>query len=401
MGVRARVATAAAATVVVVAALVVALVATWSTVDALRALAQARQLSAAEQSAVAETVAASGDLSAAVSQRTADYRAAAERWRSYEASAEQWRADDADPTLQRANPGGALPGDGGAERALLAAIGAGDVQLMLDAGPQNCGYTSAILTGLRASGGCYRPAYRDWLFLAWDAGVADDDVWPVFVHEAMHWFQWNRYATLIEAVRASSVDDATYGEVIETDASCRAVVVHGVSRSSYDRSSAPCDVDGWTEGWFAERLAALGVEVAAPDPEAFEAQPVLRAATVTGDGVFARLTGALERADPAVVRTVEDVPAEPRTCAREGWSQHPLVARGTLSVRAADGAAAGVLDAVAAELSGDGWSPAPPSTPGGAVPDGMRAWSSRDGVTVVLAEAASVVVIAVFPPCGA
>jgi hypothetical protein len=269
----------AALTAVVTAALVVALVVTWTEVGARVRLAHDRQLSSGELAAVETAVAAASDTAALVTERTTEYRESAARWASYEAAATQWRGEEAAPAPPRPNPGGGLPGGDGDERAFLESIGGADVQLQIDGGPQNCGYTAARFGPGLASGGCYRPGYRDWLFLAWDAGVDPDEVWPVFVHEAMHWYQWENYATVFEAVESSDADDDAYGDIIETDASCRAVFVHGIPRARYDQSSAPCDLDDWYEGWIVDRIAELGVPVAAPDPEAFEPLAVARPAS--------------------------------------------------------------------------------------------------------------------------
>lgn len=265
-----------AAAVLVTAALVAALVVTWSYVDSRVLLAQGRQVSAAERGVVEAAVAGASDVAVQISQRTGEYRDAAQSWAANVAEAEAWRAKDDDPTPQEPNPGGELPGGDAEERALLDAIGASEVQLLLEGGEQNCGYRPALQAGVIATGGCYRPGYRDWLFLGWDRGATADDLWPVFVHEAMHWYQWEHYAVEIYSAARAGVDDDAYGDVIETDASCRAVFVHGVPRWRYESSSSPCDVDDWYEGWIVDRIAALGAPVAAPDPEAYEVQPAVR-----------------------------------------------------------------------------------------------------------------------------
>jgi hypothetical protein len=234
-------------------------------------------VSTVERALIDETVAAASEVSAQIAARQQELLDAQTLWRETQQSVEVWRDDDADPAPAVPNPGGAFPGGDAEERALLESIGASDVQVILDAGPENCGYAQGPpVAGWLAIGGCYNPNYRQWLFVAWDPGFGEDEIWPIFVHEAMHWYQWDRYADLFEAAARSGVSDAQYRAQIESDASCRAVFQHGVDRAAFDNSSAPCDVDGWHDGWLVEQLAALGVPTAAPDPAAYEVQEVVR-----------------------------------------------------------------------------------------------------------------------------
>jgi hypothetical protein len=108
--------------------------------------------------------------------------------------------------------------------------------------------------------------------------------------------------------------------------------------------------------------------------------------------VFDELSTELAAADPALVRTVEIVDTDDIPC-DDDRSQSALVAQGTLSVRAEDGAAAGVIDTLAALLDAEEWAADDPR--GGDV----RSWSNDLGITVTLSDASPLVVVAVFGPC--
>lgn len=110
------------------------------------------------------------------------------------------------------------------------------------------------------------------------------------------------------------------------------------------------------------------------------------------DEVFDELSAELAAADPAFVRSVEIVDTDDIPC-DDDRSQSALVAQGTLSVRAEDGAASGVIDTLAAMLDGDEWVADDPR--GGDV----RSWSNDLGITVTLSDASPIVVVAVFGPC--
>lgn len=265
------------AAVVVVALAIGGLVA-WNYTQEQQRLELARELSPVELGVLADAVSGSSEIAGQVDARREEFRTADRLWAESEASARSFHEQDDTPTVSVPNPGGdSMPGgDDERARALLDSIGANDVQILFDAGEQNCGYSGGASPGMLAIGGCYTSQYRDWLFLAWDEGVASDDVWPIFVHEAMHWYQWDRYVQLFESAHRAGIDADQYRGFIESDASCRAVAQHGIPRSAYAGSSAPCDVTDWYDTWLVDRLAELGVPVAAPDPETYEVQAVTR-----------------------------------------------------------------------------------------------------------------------------
>jgi hypothetical protein len=241
-----------------------------------RALA-ARIVSAGQQSAVEAAFAATDDTAAEVRDQRDAYAQARGLWDATAAAVDTWKADAETPSVQVENPGGAgLPGGDADARALLEGIGAGDVQIVYDAGAQNCGFAAAAGQYGLALGGCYDSAFRTSIFLAWDAGIGRDQIWPIFVHEAMHWYQWDRYAQLFTLAGESGVADESYRAQIESDASCRAVNQHGIAASAYAGSSAPCDVADWHDGWLVEQLAGLGVPVTEPDVADYEVGEVVR-----------------------------------------------------------------------------------------------------------------------------
>lgn len=120
--------------------------------------------------------------------------------------------------------------------------------------------------------------------------------------------------------------------------------------------------------------------------------PDPREASDRASGVFDDLTAELAAIDPAVLRTVEVVPTDPVPCDDGDRMQQALVARGTLSVRAEDGAAGDVVDTLAASLDG-GWEPVRSDDAA------VRAWANDDGANVTLTDATPVVVVSVFGPC--
>ncbi|MFJ6654222.1 hypothetical protein ACIQLJ_15635 [Microbacterium sp. NPDC091313] len=245
--------------------------------QARQAALDARAVTSDQESVVDTALAASADLAGRIQAQSDAYRAADELWRSAEASAAAFHAEDDVPTVSAPNPGGtSLPGGDGEARALLDSIGGTDVQIVYDGGPQNCGFAAADAAYAVALGGCYDSRFRESVFLAWDRGATRDDIWPIFVHEAMHWYQWDRLSAVFAAAQASGIDREAYRPQIEADASCRAVIEHGVARSAYASSSAPCDVPDWSDGWLVQQLAALGVPTAAPDPEGYQVEPVVR-----------------------------------------------------------------------------------------------------------------------------
>jgi hypothetical protein len=237
----------------------------------------ARAVTGEQRLAIDAAFAASADTVAQIDAQRDAYEAAAALWSDAEASAAAFQAENTVPTISAPNPGGgSMPGGDGEARALLDGIGGQDVQVVYDGGSQNCGFAAADAVYDLALGGCYDSRFRDTVFLAWDRGATRDDVWPIFVHEAMHWYQWDRLATIFAAAEQSGVNREDYRAQIESDASCRAVIEHGIPRSAYERSSAPCDIGDWSDGWLQQQIAALGVPTAAPDPTAYEVQEVSR-----------------------------------------------------------------------------------------------------------------------------
>jgi hypothetical protein len=163
-----------------------------------------------------------------------------------------------------------MPGDDPYGRAFLDSIGATDVTVVFEAGPENCGYNGGDGGGdYYYAGGCFNPEYANTLFMAWDPG-AEDLVRSIFVHEAMHWYQNEHYLQDTYLADFAHVDFAAYNERWEADASCRAVYVYGIPIEEYADSTSPCTIDGWYEGFIKDYLASLGVHVTEPDPAAFE-----------------------------------------------------------------------------------------------------------------------------------
>ena len=203
-------------------------------------------------------------------QRT-DYRQQLANWEQVV----EWADDDQEGTDQPvaavANPGGgAMPGGDPSGRAFLDSIGATDVSVFFEAGPENCGYGGGEGDDDYVyAGGCFNVAYPNTLFMAWDEG-AEDLVWSIFVHEAMHWYQSEHYAEASYLAGIADIDYPAYNAQWEADASCRAVYVYGIPLDDYVGSSSPCTVDGWYEGWIADYLASLGAHRGAPVAAEFE-----------------------------------------------------------------------------------------------------------------------------------
>jgi hypothetical protein len=237
----------------------------------------ARAVSADEQEVIAAAIEVLAPTDAQISAQRDAYQTDAAEWDADEAATAQWQATADAPPAVVGNPGGsAMPGADPTGRAFLDSIGATDVQVMFDAGPDNCGYSSAGSEGWTyTAGGCYDTRFRNWLFLAWDRG-GEDLVWPVFVHEAMHWYQYQQYYALFLAADRAGIAHEAYGASVESDASCRAVYVHGIDAEEYEDSSSPCDVDGWYEGWLRDKLVGLGARAAEPTPAEYEVSEVIR-----------------------------------------------------------------------------------------------------------------------------
>ncbi|MDQ1205911.1 hypothetical protein [Microbacterium sp. SORGH_AS_0862] len=240
-------------------------------------LLASRVLSPEQESAIADTFAAASDKVTATQQATARYESDRRAWDDEHAQVEQWKTGTDAPLLAVPNPGGrAMPGPDPDGRAFLSSIGADRVQVAFDAGDENCGYHLSERTGYEiVVGGCYSTRYPGWLFIAWDPGM-EASVWPVFVHEAMHWYQYQNYYPAFLAADRAGVTDDQYGPELEADASCRAVYVHGIPASDYVDTSSPCDVEGWYDGWLLDHLASLGVQVTEPVAADYEVLEVVR-----------------------------------------------------------------------------------------------------------------------------
>jgi hypothetical protein len=150
------------------------------------------------------------------------------------------------------------------------------VQLVLDAGSDNCGYQAGGNGPYTlVLGGCFDTRFPNTVLLAWEPGT-EDRVWAIFVHEVMHWYQYQTYYPAFLAAQRVGVDEDAYVTALESDASCRAVNLHGVPASQYATTSAPCSVDGWYDGWLLDQLASLGVPVIEPVAETYEVSAVTR-----------------------------------------------------------------------------------------------------------------------------
>ena len=227
-------------------------------------------LTAAQGSRIDSEVTERSDLLGKLDAQRDKYRTEVSQW---EQSA-SWTATDLEsadqPTPSVANPGGdAMPGDDPYGRAFLDSIGATDVTVFFEAGPENCGYYGGHDDGFVYAGGCFNGAYANTLFMAWDEG-AEDIVWSIFVHEAMHWYQNEHYLQATYLANFAGIESSTYNERWEADASCRAVYVYGIPIAEYVGSSSPCTIDGWYEGFIDDYLTSLGAKLTEPDPATFE-----------------------------------------------------------------------------------------------------------------------------------
>lgn len=238
----------------------------------------ASRITSPEQAEIVAAAFAAADVQIAATEAAAgEYRADRGAWDDDRAQVEQWKTGTDAPTPSVANPGGtAMPGGDPQGRAFLDSIGAGGVQLAFEAGEDNCGYALRESNAWDvAAGGCYNSGYPSWLFIAWDPG-AESIVWPIFVHEAMHWYQYQNYYPDLLAADRAGVSHEQYGEQFEADASCRAVYTYGIPISEYADSSSPCTVDGWYEGWIRDYLGSLGVPVTEPVVADYEVSEVVR-----------------------------------------------------------------------------------------------------------------------------
>ena len=229
------------------------------------------QLTASQSDRIEVEVAERGELLLELDDQREAYRTAEDQWDQSLAWAEDARGPADQPPVTVPNPGGeALPGGDPTGRGFLDAIGATDVQVVFDASADNCGYYG---NGGRAdyvyAGGCFQSAHPNTLYMAWDPG-AEDIAWSIFVHEAMHWYQAEHYAQATYLADFAGIDEASYNEKWEADASCRAVYVYGMSIDDYVDSSSPCTIDGWYEGYIADYLTRLGAHLTEPDPATYE-----------------------------------------------------------------------------------------------------------------------------------
>ena len=153
-------------------------------------------LSADQRSSIQAELSEHADLLAQLDDQRAAYNTAVSQWDQSLSWAEDAHGPADQPSVAVANPGGdALPGDDPYGRAFLDSIGATDVVVVFDAGPDNCGFygnSGGGDSGYVYAGGCFRADHSNTLYMAWDSG-AEDIVWPIFVHEAMHWYQDENY----------------------------------------------------------------------------------------------------------------------------------------------------------------------------------------------------------------
>lgn len=232
----------------------------------------------AQTSIIDDVLESTSELDEQLEAANVDFESQVSTWQAFESGADQWRASIAAAPAGVANPGGdVMPGDDPTGRTLLDLIGATNVTIAFDAGGNNCGYSSIESDPpySLAIGGCYNSAYRNTLFMAWDPGT-EDSVWPIFVHEAMHWYQADRHYELYFAIENAGADQAAWSNLLEVDASCRAVFQFGIPIEDLEDTSAPCTALDWTDDWLVRQAAALGAMVAAPDPESFEVLEVVR-----------------------------------------------------------------------------------------------------------------------------
>ncbi len=230
------------------------------------------ELTALQSGRIGDEVAERSELLDTLDEQRALYLSRKSDWTQSLTWADEFYATTTAPTPVVANPGGdAMPGDDPYGRAFLDSIGATDVTVVFEAGPENCGYAGERMEGYVYSGGCFSAQYANTLFMAWDPG-AEDSVWPIFVHEAMHWFQDETYIQDVYLAELAGIDNAAYNSIWEADASCRAVYVHGLSIDDYVDTSSPCTIDGWYEGYIADHLASLGAHLTEPDPATFEVE---------------------------------------------------------------------------------------------------------------------------------
>jgi hypothetical protein len=109
--------------------------------------------------------------------------------------------------------------------------------------------------------------------------------------------------------------------------------------------------------------------------------------------VFDRIVESVGATDPAILRTLEVLPAGSQACDGEGLVQTSRTARGTLAATADPEALGSVIRTAETTFERDGYVPADGAG------DGATAWVSSDGVLISLTDASPVLVVAVFTPC--
>ena len=228
------------------------------------------QLTASQAERIDAEFAEREDLLAELDYQRTEYELDLSDWTQSEEWTEEYLADTAQPTPSVPNPGGtALPGADPTGRAFLDAIGATDVTVFFEAGPDNCGYYGNGGTELGYAGGCFRPEYPNSLYMAWDP-QAESVAWSIFVHEAMHWYQDEHYIQATYLADFAGVDFESYSSVWEADASCRAVYSYGMTLEDYVDTTSPCTIAGWYEGYITDYLVSRGANLTEPDPAAYE-----------------------------------------------------------------------------------------------------------------------------------
>lgn len=246
-------------------------------IDAHEEAMAARMVSLAQQAVIDESFARIEETTTRIGEQSSAYRDARASWDADQQEAATWRTGTTAPPAPVPNPGGAaMPGGDPTGRAFLESIGASQVQLVFNAGADNCGYEpGGGGPSLLVLGGCFDTRFPNSVMLAWEPGT-EERVWAIFVHEVMHWYQYQTYYPAFLSAQRAGVDSSAYDAQLESDASCRAVAQHGIPAWQYANTSAPCNVDGWYDGWFLDHLASLGVPLTEPVAETYEVSAVVR-----------------------------------------------------------------------------------------------------------------------------
>ena len=120
-------------------------------------------VTASQADAIADVFAENQAFAAELRRARGQYVEAAAAWEADAAWIRQWREQDAAPQPAAPNPGGQVfPGDDPQGRAFLDSIGATEVTVIFDAGPENCGYAGQEdRPRFLVVGGCYQTGYPD------------------------------------------------------------------------------------------------------------------------------------------------------------------------------------------------------------------------------------------------